>query len=274
MESLKPDDDQLAERENAAAQHGRHKGSEDGYRPAGMRPLWMMLLLVVVCAGAGGWLVWEQAQRIASLERTLATVKSDVRTNQMELGVVDEEREETGQAVSEQLEMLDSEMRKLWVVAHQTNQPRIEALEEQMGTLNSSVGELDSGQSRQKDRLDEIAGSVEGLPDADELRAPLEEAIQAVRDDLDSRTRSLEQDRRLALEEMRARLDGLEDGVATLEKDVSGSGEVSELKAQLAELESVVDSIDSSRAQLTQRFVRLQERVDRLANNQKAGEGS
>lgn len=274
MESLKPDDDQLAERENAAVQRGRRKGSEDGQGHAGMRPLWMILLLVVVCAGAGGWLVWEQAQRIASLERTLATVKSDVRTNQMELGVVDKEREETGQAVSEQLEMLDSEMRKLWAVAHQTNQPRIETLEEQVGALQSRAGELDSGQQRQTDRLDEIAGSVEGLPDADELRAPLQEAIQALRDDLDSRTRSLEQDRRLALEEMRARLGSLEDSVATLEKDPSGSNEVSELKAQLAELASVVDAIDSSRAQLTQRFVRLQERVDRLASNQKAEEGS
>lgn len=273
MESLKPDDDQLAERGNAggSGKGGRPGGAGGGSGHPGMRPLWMLLVLVVVCAGAGGWLAWEQAQRIATLESRLATVKSDVRTNQMELGVVDEEREETGQAVSEQLEVLDDEMRKLWVVAHQTNRPRIEKLEEQTGTLESRVAELVSGQESQSGRLDELAGSIDGLPDAEELQASVEEQVQGVRDDLDSRIQSLQQGRRLALEELRARLDGLEGSVAELEEKVSGSGEVSALKEQLAELESVVDSIDSSRAQLTQRFVRLQERVDRLAESQSSG---
>ena len=273
MESLKPDDDQLAERGNAggSGKGGRPGGNGGGSGHPGMRPLWMLLVLVVVCAGTGGWLAWEQAQRIATLESRLATVKSDVRTNQMELGVVDEEREETGQAVSEQLEVLDDEMRKLWVVAHQTNRPRIEELEEQTGTLESRVEELDSGQKSQAGRLDQLAGSIEELPDAQELQASLEEQVQGVRDDLDSRVQSLQQDRRLALEEMRARLDGLESSLAELEETVSGSSEVSDLKDQLSELESVVDSIDSSRAQLTQRFVKLQDRVDRLAESQSGG---
>ncbi|KAA8985173.1 hypothetical protein [Halospina sp. K52047b] len=273
MESLRPDEDQLAERGNggASGKGGRSGEAGGGSGPPGMRPLWLLLVLVVVCAGAGGWLAWEQAQRIAALESRLATVKSDVRTNQMELGVVDEEREETGQAISEQLEMLDDEMRKLWVVAHQTNRPRIEKLEEQTDTLESRVEELGAGQQSQAGRLDELAGSIEGMPDAGELRASVEEQVQGVRDDLDNRIQSLQQGRRLALEELRARLDGLESSVAGLEEKVSGSGEVSALKEQLTELESVVDSIDSSRAQLTQRFVRLQERVDRLADRQSAG---
>ncbi|XOZ34792.1 hypothetical protein ACMDCT_06065 [Halomonadaceae bacterium KBTZ08] len=269
MESLKPDEDQLAERENVAAQRGRRKGSGEGQSP-GIRPLWAMLVLVLVCIGAGGWLAWKQAERIAELEGTLATVKSDVRTNQMELGVVDEEQEETGQAVSEKLEMLDSEMRKLWVVAHQTNQPRIETLEEKVGSIESRISELDSGQQSQAGRLEELAGTIKGLPDAEQLNASVDEAVTQVREDLDSRVQSLKQSQRLALEEMRARIDGLESSVTALEEEKPGSGDLGKLKDRVAELASVVDSIDSSRAQLTQRFVRLQERVDRLAS----GEGS
>lgn len=273
MESLKPDEDQLAERENLAGQRGSRKGTGSEGGP-GMRPLWVMLVLVLVCIGAGGWLAWKQAQRIAELEGTLATVKSDVRTNQMELGVVDEEQEETGQAVSEKLDMLDSEMRKLWVVAHQTNQPRIEALEEQVGSIESSMSELDSGQQRQAGRLEELSGAIEELPDAEQLSASVDEAVKRVRENLDSRVQSLKQNQRLALEEMRARLDRLESSVAALEEEKPGSGDLSKLKDRVAELASVVDSIDSSRAQLTQRFVHLQERVDRLASSEGAGEGS
>ena len=270
MESLKPDEDQLAERGNTAGQRGKSRKAGSGQEGAGARVLWLMLVLVVVCVGAGGWLAWQQAQRIASLEQRVKAVRDDVRINQMELGVVDEQRAQSGQAVSEQLKMLDSEMRKLWVIAHQTNQPRIEALEKKVGTLESRVGELGSGQESQGGRLDELSGSVAELPDADELRASVEDQVQSLKADVDSRIQSLEQGRQLALEEVKARLDGLESSLAALEESESGNGEVGALRERMAELESVVDSIDSSRAQLTQRFVRLQQRVDRLAS----GEGS
>ena len=275
MEPLRPDQDELAEREAIAGKRDRSsagtKASGAGVRPA---TLWLLLVLVLVMAGTGGWTFWQQQQRLIELEEEVAEAGTTARQNSLRLGSVNRERSETGQAVSEQLSMLDSEMRKLWVIAHQRNQPAIESLQEEVKSIRGSVSGLEetvAGISDTSDslasRLESLRAEVDGLPDIDERFAEAQSARASLAERLEGRMNTLEQDRRLALEEVTARIDGLSSDVDAL----AGSGELTQevgaLRERVDELQSVVDSIDSARAQLTQRFVQLKNRVDTLSAN-------
>lgn len=275
MEPLRPDQDELAARETMA---GKRDGSGAGKKGAagGVRQatLWLLLVLVLVMAATGGWTFWQQQQRLIELEKEVTEAETTAQQNSLRLGSVNQERSETGQAVSEQLSTLDSEMRKLWVIAHQRNQPAIETLQEEVKSIKGSVSGLEekvSGMTETTDnlasRIESLQADLDALPDIGEGFEAAEAARASMAERLETRMNRLEQDRRLALEEITARLDGLSSDVKALEGSGDLGGEVEAMRERVDDLESVVDSIDSARSQLTQRFVQLKNRVDSLSAN-------
>ena len=275
MEPLRPDQDELAERETIT---GRRDGSSAGAKqaPGSVRQttLWLFLVLALVIAGTGGWTLWQQQQRLIELEQELAEAGATAQENSQRLGSVNRERSETGEAISEQLSTLDSEMRKLWVIAHQRNQPAIESLQEEVKSIKGSVSSLEEeiggmaeASNNLEARLQALRSDVDALPDLDERFAEAQEARDSLAQDLEAQMNRLEQDRRLALEEVTARIDGLRSDVDALAGSDDLGGEVESIRTRVNELESVVDSIDSARSQLTQRFVQLKNRVDSLSAN-------
>jgi len=170
--------------------------------------------------------------------------------------------------------MLDNEMRKLWVIAHQRNQPAIESLQEEVKSIKGTASGLEekvAGMTETSDelvsRIESLRADLEALPDIDERFAEAESARSALAENLETQMNRFEQDRRLALEEVTARIDGLDSDVDELAASDELSGEVDAIREQVNELQSVVDSIDSARSQLTQRFVQLKNRVDSLSAN-------
>lgn len=275
MEPLRPDQDELAEREAITGRRDG-QGAEVRQPAAGVRQttLWLLLMLVVVIAGAAGWTFWEQQQRLIELEEEIAEAGATARENSLRLGSVNRERSESGEVVSEQLSMLDSEMRKLWVIAHQRNQPAIESLQEEVKSIKGSVSGLEKKvagmaetSSTVASRVESLRAELEALPDIDKRFAEAEGARTSLAEDLEAQMSKLEQGRRLALEEITARIDGLSRDVDALSDSGDLSGEVEAIRERVNELASVVDSIDSARSQLTQRFVQLKNRVDSLSAN-------
>lgn len=285
MEPLKPDEDELADREaltgGTRAEGGRARGKGDKGGGVRSATLWLLFVLILVIGAGTGWKLWQQQQQLTALDHELEQALSIVRYTRRELGAVNRERSETGETVSEKLSTLDSEMRKLWVIAHQTNQPAIESVEKKVASIEQSLPGLEQKVASLTERAESMTSR-----------------ITAVREDLAGRVNEFEQSWRLAQEKVTARIESLEKKmparveslekkatarieslekkvtarVESLEKKVESGTASRELETDLknlsdrvAELQSVVDSIDSARSQLTQRFIQLRDRVDSLS---------
>lgn len=312
MESLTPDQDELAERQ--AGQDGQPdkkarnskslvKGDKEGKDGNGgggsggngskppsaggnRRLVGLLLLLIVTVAATGGWSLWEHQQQLREMNVDLQQAQNWISESRLQsarlegdLAQADQQLSETGSAVQEQLMFLDTEMRKLWAVAHQTNRPAIaenkkvlETLRADLGTTTGTAGEAREQASQalaaSEARESELKALQQELASVKEGRDNMASQLEALREQMAKERQALEQtitrasrDRELALEEVTARLD-------RLERDLDSGASEAELAAlaqRLDKLEPIVDSVDSARGQLTRRFTDLGERVDRLA---------
>lgn len=304
MESLTPDRDELADRQGGQKEPPGEKpgkktvgGGAGGPGSGGQghgggenrRILILLLVLVVVVAASGGWSLWEQQQTIRSLTLDLQQAQkwiseTSLRNARMEgdLAEADQELSKTGSQVQKQLTYLDSEMRKLWAVAHQTNRPAIaenkktlealakdlEKTREEATAARSRAGEALAAIEEQGQRQESLNSQLEqagkqretlaaGLETLEQEQAESRAALQKAID-------RAEQNQSLAMDELRARLDRVERDLDS----VTGGGEdetLAALSARLDQLEPVVASVDSARSQLTRRYTSLADRVDRLA---------
>ncbi|MDX1587489.1 MAG: hypothetical protein R3296_01015 [Oleiphilaceae bacterium] len=310
MESLTPDRDELADRQvgqesppgikagQKAGGPGGNGGSGDGDRSGGENrriQVWLLLLVLVV-AGCGGWTLWEQQQKLAELSQDLQQAQSWIRESRLrnarlegDLAEADQQLSETGSQVQKQLAYLDSEMRKLWVVAHQTNRPAIAEQKKALASLRDTLKDTSEQAAAAQSRADEAMAASETREGAiSQLRSELSKSTQRQqslasqlealkkqhgedRDALQKAVDRASRSQKLAMDEIRSRLDRVESHL----ESAGGNGEqekIAALSQRLDELEPVVASVDSARSQLTRRFTALSERVDRLAremnNNQ------
>jgi chromosome segregation ATPase len=253
--------------------------------------MWDIALLVVAGAAGAGW--YQQEQRIQMLEGQLEEADYWARQSKLALARFEGELSETGENLQEKgqsiedrldtqgerLDTADSEIRKLWGVANDRNRKRLDDHEAQLETLRTDI---DEG----KKAREALTASVEKLETEvasrlDEVESDLEKQITAVRETgqenasrltkLDESLAGVDQmvERQLVRfeREQKLTIDGLESRIAALEEEtgnLSSNGQLAAVRSELAELERTVASIDSSRAQLTSRLVRLSEEVNDL----------
>lgn len=308
MEPIRPDDDELrATRGSNTGQRQGKKPEKAGRSPGeggksgkggsggnGVRkssgPLFWLLLLAVVGAGAAGW--YQQNQRIEQMESQVEEADYWARQSKLalarfegELSETGEDLQETGQSIEQQLsdqsqrlDTADSEIRKLWGVANDRNksrlndhQTRLEALDETVkeaaskrqaltGTLNelektlaSELGALESSLTR------EIAAQSKRVDSQQSALDETKASVASVDEDVENRLKRFQREQSLTI-------DGLEGRLSSLEKTTQAlsGGEIESLRSELASLKQTVLSIDASRAQLTSRLVRLSEEVSQL----------
>ena len=270
----------------------KDKGSASG----GNALLWVLLVIVAVAAGAGWYL---QEQRIQVLESQLQDADYWARQSNLALARFEGELSETGESLQERgarlekqiagnekrLDSADSEIRKLWVIANEKNkqrlneqQQKIASLEKQQAGAGKVVSDLEAQLEKVRTGLagdvaqvnERLKGAVAALEQSDKATekqvAAVEQKIEGVAPLVDRRIKRFEQEQKLGI-------DGMEARIATLEKKVGAqteNREVRALKAQLSELKQTVASINASRAQLTSRLVRLSEEVNQI----RSGAGS
>lgn len=213
------------------------------------------------------------------------------------LSEADRELLESGSEITEKLAFLDSEMRKLWGVANDRNRKAIAANREATEFLEKKTDYLDKQRAEQgqllavqaeelqatqetvqslqetvqaiQETTQSLDQQVAGLDDRQQtFEEALEEAIIAsteaietvrtAQDELQSRVNTLTQRQTLSLDELRARLDAVENQVAA----AGDQSAVNSLQEQLADLETIVDSIDASRSQITSRLIQLEQRLE------------
>lgn len=267
------------------------KGAGGGKSRGGLSLLWL-LLIGFGCAAAAGW--YAQGQRIQALEGQLEEADYWARQSKLALARFEGDLSETGENLQErgaslseqaaenkkQLKAANSEIGKLWVVANERNKGRLNEHQERLtavekglvgdsqalATLTASVEKMQTSFTTDLTAMQkQIQTSISALEDAnrqaaDQLTA-LSKKVANVDQIVDGRIRRFEQEQKLGIS-------GMDSRIAALEKASGDSSQLQTLKNELNSLKRTVESIDSSRAQLTSRLVRLSEEVNKLRAGQ------
>lgn len=257
--------------------------------------VWLLALLLILAVAGGGVVIWQLHQQVTRLDMQLQDADQWVRQSRLALARFEGELSETGETLEQRgtsladnittltsdIETVQGEIRKLWVLANERNRPQIERLGGELSELTEASAALADALESLDTRLTETG---------DGLRAELQQALATQSEQLEQQVADLAEEQALLAsqvgevvttteqtlerrlqrfsQEQKLTLDGLDGRVTVLER--SGNElepiqrQLAETRRRLAEAEQVLKAVDASRAQLTSRLVRLQEQVDSL----------
>ena len=251
--------------------------------------VYFLLLLIIGGAGAGGYWLWMENQK---LRDELLGARSQIQDLDSQLVAADVSNSELGSTVEETLENHDSEIRKLWAVAYDrnrsaiaTNDSKIEVLQGKLADLREVVStqgkrvavqadtfnEIENGyntmvntvatiEANQKEQVAKVASleSEVGLASkqADTVKAQ-SDRIAA----LDSQLKSLKQ----GLDRLAAQVSQQGQGLDKLAKEPSSPEVPSNLGSRLANTEEAIRSIDQFRPQVLREINNLKAQVRQLS---------
>jgi len=256
----------------------------------GLAVLWLLVIAVAV-ASVAGW--YSQNQRLQVLEAQLEEADYWARQSKLALARFEGDLSETGETLAEsgaslaenleaqkkQLDAADSEIRKLWVIANERNKKQLEDHQNRIAAVETRLTEnqkalADTSATVEKVRVS-LGADVAALAKQTETSlAVLEAANRQATEQLTTLSKQLadvdqvvEQRVRRFEQEQKLGISGIEGRLSVLEKKLAGlsskDGEQA-LRNELAAIKRDVQAIDSSRAQLTSRLVRLSEEVNQL----------
>ena len=257
----RPEDDQLdilegltAERDEPGAKVGRadspaaeksagagaveKKAASKGSK--GLMVLMVVLLLLVIgaCAWLGQQVLSLQEKQLAS-DNALQLERSRVESISAQVHETGSSFVETGNVLESKFKFFDSEIRKLWDVAHKRNRKAIESNQAGVATAQKAA---DANQSQLKN----IASKQSSLSaDLEGLNRTLKAENTALRAMLD------EQNEQLLL--LKGQLEVVQARFQDWPND---------LNERVASNEEAVKAIDASRQQLIRRLMQLQEQLD------------
>ena len=141
--NIKPSQDDLEQRQHTqrptkAKTTGGDSGSTSG--------LWLVIALLAVGSAAGGWYLWStidtlnqrldaSVQSLNQAEKALADIRRSVSTRS------DSQAQSEGTMTAD-IELLDSEVRKLWDLANKRNKVNIAKLDKKMETVEQGLASL------------------------------------------------------------------------------------------------------------------------------------
>ncbi|WP_309043017.1 hypothetical protein [Marinobacter sediminicola] len=257
---------------------------------AGLAVLWLLVIAVAV-ASVAGW--YSQNQRLQVLEAQLEEADYWARQSKLALARFEGDLSETGETLAEsgaslaekleaqskQLDAADSEIRKLWVIANERNKKQLEDHQNRIAAAETRLTEnkkllADTGSTVEKVRVSlgaDVAAltkqtetSVAALEaenrQAAEQLTTLSKQLADVDQVIERRVRRFEQEQKLGISGIEGRLSAIEKKLA----GVSGKESEQALRNELAAIKRDIQAIDSSRAQLTSRLVRLSQEVNQL----------
>lgn len=308
MEPIRPDEDELRNRGDVKATAKQAKSQPDTRRhnaegqknakpakpakparpaaerrPGGNRGVGLLSLVLIGLMVLGGYLWFEQEQRIKTLEGQLEEADYWARQSKLALARFEgalsetgENLEEAGASMEERLDAVDGEIRKLWALANERNRQQLQQHQSAIENLQaglSAQGELMTAAKADNEALgnrvtEEVAKLDQRIVgQGEQLSGQVEqvsEQLAAVDAQVESRLQRFLQERRLADEEVTSRLTSLERQAS----QQAGASDLDRAMARVTELEQAVKAIDASRAQLTSRLVGLSEEVARLRQQQ------
>ena len=257
---------------------------------------WLGIFLALIALGALAWQflqLQEATQQLARQQASMQLLGNRVQELEGVLSATGDDLSAAGKKLNEKLDWADSEIRKLWVIAHQRNRPAIEALE-------SKAKQLEQGLSKAEKQLAEAlevsksvvvaskAATEQNLGLTKDLNK-YNVALKTNTDELNTQIKALAQrltevslttstlDERLRNQDLRTSLASLEKRVTELTNKAPSTQtqpdevqvksldkSLEKLTAQLAEQQEILTSLEASRGQLVGRVTRLMDDVRQL----------
>lgn len=243
---------------------------------------WLGIFLALIALGVLAWQHWQGQATTLQLVQQLAQQQAAMqqltqRTQELEsvLSATGADLSAAGKKLNDKLEWADSEIRKLWVVAHQRNRPAIEALESKAKQLEQGLSKADEQNLGLVKDLNTYKATLKAS--SDELNVQIKALTQRLTEvSLTASTL----DERLRDQDLRTSVASLEKRVAELIASTSAASSASTiasttqaqpdaaqvkqleaLTAQVAEQQEILTSLEASRGQLVGRVTRLMDDV-------------
>ena len=287
--SLTLDQDEVSDRRpNAATPKGRPNPSPA--RPAhapsvvhkktNLAGIYVLLLLILsASAGAGYWL-WQQN---IQLRNELYGAKSEIQNLDHQLLAADVSANEQGVTLEETLKNHESEIRKLWGVAYDTNRKSIasnntsiDELEKKLSSMRDTMSTQSKRIAIQADAFNEIEAGYNKLVPAVAL---IDETVKVITTKQESHAKQLQSSEKLLtaqkgqneaqtlrLEQISQDLSALQKKITTLEKQVvdTNSSDVTTIQQTLAKHQDAINSSDEFRMQVNGEIIRLRKQINQL----------
>lgn len=233
--SMKPSRDDLAQRQP------RRGGGSGGSGSGGSPLLGFLVVIALGAASVGGWYLWQEVERLRaelnSSKTVLQSAEQSVSGLQETLAQQKASLNESGSSTTADIELLKSEVRKLWDLANKRNKADIAAQAKSLEQLKASM-------QQQSERL--TAQLTEGRKQAEQKVTALQRQLADLTEKnatlsglVDSQRKSLSQ-----LQDLAENAGGFEDRITSLEV--------------------AINAIDAHRRQLNERLSALDRDMARL----------
>jgi len=200
-----------------------------------------IVALVVALAGVGGsgFMGWQWMQT----EDDLVQAKRRIEGLERRLDITSDQSSEYVEEIQEKLQWADSEIRKLWGVAYDTNRGRINANRESIEALTSQLSSVESTADSANSRLGELRSALDETRNrVSSVNEALEELKQAAG----------------SMEDQRRRLQNLSEDVDRLDRSLANLGGLAE---RVSTNEEAIEAIDSFRRSVNRELISIKEQL-------------
>lgn len=228
----------------AARARKQHMDSSAGGRGSriGFGVSLLALVLLIVVAVVGFFELGALQNKMAKVETSLDNMNllsgNQFETLTLALDSADKQQSQWRTSVDHQLKLLDSEMRKLWVIAHQTNQPDIRKLESDLAALTKTSQQMAGKLQTQAKAIDDQTKTLLAI---ERTEAELKRSVATI--DL---VKSTLDEQQIRLADVPVALEALNLQLAELETQAQASAEL------LQQLDDYRAQVNRSVDQLTE----------------------
>jgi len=232
----------------------------------------LLFLILSASAGAGYWL-WQQNMQ---LRNELYGAKSEIQNLDHQLLAADVSANKQGETLEETLNNIQSEIRKLWGVAYDTNKKSIanndasiQELQKKLSSMHDTMSTQSQRIAIQADTFNDIEAGYNKLIPAVALTDEIVKTISAKQE---SQAKQLQAQKgqneaqSLSLDQVAQDLAALKARIAILEKQTTdtSSSDVANIQQTLAKHQDAINSSDAFRTQVNSEIIRLRKQINQL----------
>ena len=239
----------------------------------------LLVLILMASAGAGYWL-WQQNMQ---LRNELYGAKSEIQNLDHQLLAADVSANKQGQTLEETLKTHESEIRKLWGVAYDTNRKSIasndaaiDELQKKLSNLRDTVSTQSKRIAVQSEAFNEVeAGFNKLVPSVVSIDETVK-SLSTKQDDLAKRLQQSEKQiatqagqneaQSLSLDQVLQDLTALQNKVSALDKRAAdtSSTDMAKIQDTLSKHQDAINSSDAFRTQVNSEIIRLRKQINQL----------
>lgn len=288
--SLKLDQDEVSERRATTSTPKRRLNppparaaattGATSYKKTSLVGVYILLILILAAAAGAGYWLWQQNMQ---LRNELSNAKGQIENLDHQFLAADVSANKQGETVEQTLKNHDSEIRKLWGVAYDTNRKTlaahtdaIEAMQKKLSIMNDAVSTQTQRVAIQSDAFNELEANYNKLIGS---VAALDKALKPVTNEwpsVSTKLTALEKEtasqkgkdeaQALSLDQALQDIDALQKKLAALADKPNGasSEELAEMKRTLATQQDAINAIDAFRSQMNGQVLRLNKQINQL----------